>query len=563
MPVKRGHVVHQNSFLECIIRKFDDMKRNFVVANAHADFSIIYCNDGFCRLTGYSRAEVMRQPCSLDFLHGTMTSKETISQVKEAFSGSDETQVEMLVYRKDGSKFLCNLVIVPVKNESGETYVFIMNLEDVTEQDYSPPCIQQRFPRLTRARQSFRRSFRVPSLRRGSILSLNGFNTGKPMTDVPFSRTLSESRQMEKIDSAEELEGDDTEVNKSKQKDEEVEEGSIFPAIHKTKESFSLDVSAMNGFSLPTPSMPSPIPESDESLPASPPPGWTNGSSQLSARERRRSSMQRGSISLDDTILLLSSRNQQKNEKCFNPIKEVQEKNSSQSSVYRGSSSVIVDVGTSLNSMKSSSTISSDIRKGFQFRGKKLEEGKLNMEPKTEYSCLYPRLSPSSGGRKSIVSAFLNVASQAATHSASSISSSYMRATSSLDALSKHRISDIPQHHLWSAKSLNTSNGKGDKLAPNACSDSDLSRYRTLAGDRRKSPSLSVATERYKMSLADNTSASAKLFQAPLPAQNKMGEKVAQVTSNLFSLVSSFVTLPLGCLLLYLMASMHVGSNFP
>ncbi|KAK2701974.1 hypothetical protein QYM36_019368 [Artemia franciscana] len=348
------------------------------------------------------------------------------------------------------------------------------------------------------------------------------------MTDVPFSRTLSESRQMEKIDSAEELEGDDTEVNKSKQKDEEVEEGSIFPAIHKTKESFSLDVSAMNGFSLPTPSMPSPIPESDESLPASPPPGWTNGSSQLSARERRRSSMQRGSISLDDTILLLSSRNQQKNEKCFNPIKEVQEKNSSQSSVYRGSSSVIVDVGTSLNSMKSSSTISSDIRKGFQFRGKKLEEGKLNMEPKTEYSCLYPRLSPSSGGRKSIVSAFLNVASQAATHSASSISSSYMRATSSLDALSKHRISDIPQHHLWSAKSLNTSNGKGDKLAPNACSDSDLSRYRTLAGDRRKSPSLSVATERYKMSLADNTSASAKLFQAPLPAQNKMGEKVAQ-----------------------------------
>ena len=25
MPVKRGHVVHQNSFLECIIRKFDDM----------------------------------------------------------------------------------------------------------------------------------------------------------------------------------------------------------------------------------------------------------------------------------------------------------------------------------------------------------------------------------------------------------------------------------------------------------------------------------------------------------------------------------------------------------
>ncbi|KAK2701998.1 hypothetical protein QYM36_019385 [Artemia franciscana] len=65
----------------------------------------------------------MRQPCSLDFLHGTMTSKETISQVKEAFSGSDETQVEMLVYRKDGNEcFLASYEISKIIVKAGKPH---------------------------------------------------------------------------------------------------------------------------------------------------------------------------------------------------------------------------------------------------------------------------------------------------------------------------------------------------------------------------------------------------------------------------------------------------------
>ena len=38
--------------------------RKFIIANARVEnCAVIYCNDGFCELCGYSRAEVMQRPC--------------------------------------------------------------------------------------------------------------------------------------------------------------------------------------------------------------------------------------------------------------------------------------------------------------------------------------------------------------------------------------------------------------------------------------------------------------------------------------------------------------------
>ena len=77
--------------------------RNFLIANAQVDNKpIIFCNDGFCDLCGYSRAEVMQKACSCDFLHGPLTTSYGIRQIKEALTGSEEKQVEVLYYKKDG-----------------------------------------------------------------------------------------------------------------------------------------------------------------------------------------------------------------------------------------------------------------------------------------------------------------------------------------------------------------------------------------------------------------------------------------------------------------------------
>ncbi|XP_027019888.1 potassium voltage-gated channel subfamily H member 7 isoform X2 [Tachysurus fulvidraco] len=167
MPVRRGHVAPQNTFLGLIIRKFEGQNKNFIIANARVqNCAIIYCNDGFCEMTGFSRPDVMQKPCMCDFLHGERTNRHSIAQVGQALLGSEERKVEITYHRKDGSDFLCNTHIIPVKNEEGVVMMFILNFDYVLEEDSSeslerlnltpPPKSVYRKGRLFR--------FRLPSL---------------------------------------------------------------------------------------------------------------------------------------------------------------------------------------------------------------------------------------------------------------------------------------------------------------------------------------------------------------------------------------------------------------
>ena len=96
-----------------------------MIANAQVEQKpIIFCNDGFCELSGYSRAEVMQKACTCDFLHGPLTTSYAIRQIKDALSASDEKQVAVLYYKKDGEwrylsiyLFVClfiNLLFLPL-----------------------------------------------------------------------------------------------------------------------------------------------------------------------------------------------------------------------------------------------------------------------------------------------------------------------------------------------------------------------------------------------------------------------------------------------------------------
>ena len=74
-----------------------------MIANAQVENKpIIFCNDGFCELSGYARADVMQKPCTCDFLHGPLTSSYSIRHVKNALDGCEEQQIEAQYYKKDG-----------------------------------------------------------------------------------------------------------------------------------------------------------------------------------------------------------------------------------------------------------------------------------------------------------------------------------------------------------------------------------------------------------------------------------------------------------------------------
>uniref|UniRef100_A0A8C7UE96 Potassium channel, voltage gated eag related subfamily H, member 7 n=1 Tax=Oncorhynchus mykiss TaxID=8022 RepID=A0A8C7UE96_ONCMY len=165
MPVRRGHVAPQNTFLGIIIKKFEGQNKKFIIANARVqNCAIIYCNDGFCEMTGFSRPDVMQRPCTCDFLHGEFTNRHAIAQVAQALMGSEERKVEITYHRKDGSDFLCNTHIIPVKNEEGMVMMFILNFDYILEEDSSDSLEGLNHTSPAKAEPSRFFCFRLPAL---------------------------------------------------------------------------------------------------------------------------------------------------------------------------------------------------------------------------------------------------------------------------------------------------------------------------------------------------------------------------------------------------------------
>ncbi|XP_059414100.1 potassium voltage-gated channel subfamily H member 6-like [Carassius carassius] len=167
MPIRRGHVALQNTYLDTIIRKFDGHNRKFLIANAQVkNCGIIYCNEGFCQMFGFSRAEIMQQSCMCQFLVGPGTMKSALAQLAQALLGSEERKVEILYYSKEGTCRPCLVDVVPVKNEEGVVIMFILNFQELLDLSMKKGGIKQRMTHSwLRADQKRKKRLRMPSLR--------------------------------------------------------------------------------------------------------------------------------------------------------------------------------------------------------------------------------------------------------------------------------------------------------------------------------------------------------------------------------------------------------------
>ncbi|XP_044028107.1 potassium voltage-gated channel subfamily H member 8 isoform X2 [Siniperca chuatsi] len=135
MPVMKGLLAPQNTFLDTIATRFDGTHSNFILANAQVSkgFPIVYCSDGFCELTGFSRAEVMQKSCACKFLYGPETSESIIHSIDNALEERKEFKDEIMFYKKTAVLFWCLLDIVPIKNEKGDVVLFLASFKDITD----------------------------------------------------------------------------------------------------------------------------------------------------------------------------------------------------------------------------------------------------------------------------------------------------------------------------------------------------------------------------------------------------------------------------------------------
>ncbi|XP_041827475.1 potassium voltage-gated channel subfamily H member 5 [Melanotaenia boesemani] len=151
---KRGLVAPQNTFLENIVRRSSET--SFLLGNAQiVDWPVVYSNDGFCKLSGFHRAEVMQKSSTCSFMYGELTDKKTIDKVRQTFDGYESNCFEILLYRKNRSPVWFYMQVAPIRNENDKVVLFLCTFKDITlfKQPIEDEATKAwtKFARLTRA----------------------------------------------------------------------------------------------------------------------------------------------------------------------------------------------------------------------------------------------------------------------------------------------------------------------------------------------------------------------------------------------------------------------------
>ena len=95
------------------------------------DLPIVYANETFEQLTGYSEREISGQNCRI--LQGQNTRDEAVAELREGIDNEEPVTVELRNYRKDGTEFWNKLSVTPVYDEDGSLVRYLGTQEDITE----------------------------------------------------------------------------------------------------------------------------------------------------------------------------------------------------------------------------------------------------------------------------------------------------------------------------------------------------------------------------------------------------------------------------------------------
>jgi PAS domain S-box-containing protein len=103
---------------------------SIVITEAGPGYPIIYVNSAFCELTGYGPHEVMDKSPSI--LQGPKTDPEVIRRLGQNIADGELFYGQAINYRKDGSEFMMEWKIAPIRNEEDEITHFLAIQREVT-----------------------------------------------------------------------------------------------------------------------------------------------------------------------------------------------------------------------------------------------------------------------------------------------------------------------------------------------------------------------------------------------------------------------------------------------
>lgn len=108
---------------------------------------MVFVNEGFLRITGYSREEALGRSC--EFLQGDDRQQPPLKQLRQALNRGDPCRVVLRNYRKDGTLFINDLAVAPIHDEnSGELTHYVGVITDITEQYRAEQLLRDQYARL-------------------------------------------------------------------------------------------------------------------------------------------------------------------------------------------------------------------------------------------------------------------------------------------------------------------------------------------------------------------------------------------------------------------------------
>lgn len=117
--------------LDLLKKAIDTANDGLVIAEQEGDDTIvIYVNEAFNRLTGYSDDDILYQDCR--FLQGEDRQQAGRQTLRTAINKGEPCRVRLRNYRKDGTLFWNELSITPVVNDADGLTYYIGIQRDVT-----------------------------------------------------------------------------------------------------------------------------------------------------------------------------------------------------------------------------------------------------------------------------------------------------------------------------------------------------------------------------------------------------------------------------------------------
>jgi len=118
---------HDENYQSIMKRLFEaSLEESFnaiMITEAGLGYPIIYVNPAFSQMTGYAPTEVIGKTPAI--LQGPETDPDVLSRLKQDLAQGNLFHGRAVNYRKDGSKFMMEWKIAPIRNDQGKISHFL------------------------------------------------------------------------------------------------------------------------------------------------------------------------------------------------------------------------------------------------------------------------------------------------------------------------------------------------------------------------------------------------------------------------------------------------------